>query len=69
MNHKKCARTDCTSITKKMAFPKPYIDKNKYLQWLYASGNTSLLSVSEDKIHNRTVCEEHFENKYKFSKN
>ncbi|XP_071580351.1 uncharacterized protein [Temnothorax nylanderi] len=69
MSHKKCAILCCTSTSKRMfTFPKPFVNRERYLQWLAATGNTNLLKVPENKICNRTICEDHFEDKYKFSK-
>lgn len=70
MNHKKCAVEGCSSRKKRMfEFPNPHKDKERFTNWLIASGNSTLLNVAVEKIKRRTICEDHFEEKYKLRKN
>ncbi|RLU21745.1 hypothetical protein DMN91_006121 [Ooceraea biroi] len=69
MSHKKCSIYDCSSKNKRMfAFPNPEKDEERYKKWIMACGNPILKDVPHNKIVKRTICEDHFEDKYKLKK-
>ncbi|TGZ47934.1 hypothetical protein DBV15_12271, partial [Temnothorax longispinosus] len=69
MSHKKCAIVGCSSRKKQMyEFPNPYKDKQRFIKWLISTGNSALLDLPVEKIRRRTICEDHFEEKYKLRK-
>ncbi|TGZ49033.1 hypothetical protein DBV15_12519 [Temnothorax longispinosus] len=69
MSHKKCAIVGCSSRKKQMyEFPNPHKDKQRFIKWLISTGNSALLDLPVEKIRRRTICEDHFEEKYKLRK-
>lgn len=69
MSHKKCAVQGCLSRKKRMfEFPNPHRDKDRFIKWIIACGNAYLTKVHVNKLKRRTICEDHFEEKYKLRK-
>ncbi|XP_032690297.1 uncharacterized protein LOC116853350 [Odontomachus brunneus] len=66
MSHKKYAILNYGGRGKRMfAFPNPMKDRRRYLKWIAASGNPTLITIPYNKIVKRTVCEDHFEENFK----
>ncbi|KAM0728009.1 PiggyBac transposable element-derived protein 4 [Formica fusca] len=59
-NRKKCVVLGCKSETLRLrSFPTAK-DKERFLKWLRACGNTELLQLSVPQLRHRVVCDKHF---------
>lgn len=66
-NRKKCVVLGCKSETLRLrSFPTAK-DKDRFLKWLRACGNTELLQLSVPQLRHRVVCDKHFEARVKLA--
>lgn len=63
-----CAVKDCNTFQfRKFCFPNPDKDRERFLKWLSATGNSRMLLMRKERLHKQRICEHHFENKYKLA--